>query len=72
MEASDKQVGGSHYKKYPIQPMTFFHANKVPYPEASAMLYVLRHRDKNGKEDLLKAIHTIELIIEMDYPDEAG
>lgn len=69
--ASDVQVGGDHYSKYAIQPAHFFHANQTPYLEASAMLYVLRHRDKNGIEDLRKAKHTIDLIIEMTYAQEA-
>lgn len=65
--ASERQVGGGHYQKYAIQPMEFLIANEVPYAEASAMLYVLRHEDKNGLEDLEKAKHTIDLIIEAKY-----
>ena len=61
----DKQHGGSHYQKYKIQPSKFVVENKLLYPEGCAIKYIIRHQDKNGKEDLLKAIHFIEMIIEM-------
>ena len=65
----DKQHGGSHYQKYKIQPSKFVVENELLYPERCAIKYIIRHRDKNKKEDLLKAIHFIEMIIERDYPD---
>jgi len=67
--ALDTQVGGSHYKHYVIQPIEFFHKNKIPYPEAAIIKYVLRYKDKNGLEDLNKAKHIIDLMIEMDGLD---
>ena len=63
----DKQIGGKHYQKYVIQPSKFEIENKLLYPEGCAIKYIIRHQDKNGKEDLLKAIHFIEMIIERDY-----
>ena len=66
----DKQIGGSHYLKYKIQPSKFVIENKLLFPEASVIKYMLRHQDKDGKKDLLKAIHFIEMIIERDYRDE--
>jgi hypothetical protein len=66
-QASDVQVGGDHYKKYVIQPIEFISKNNIPYIEANVLKYVLRHKDKNGKEDLLKARHYIDLLIEMEY-----
>ncbi len=63
----DKQIAGSHYKKYKIQPSKFVVENKLLYPEGCAIKYIIRHQDKNGKEDLKKAIHFIEMIIERDY-----
>ena len=62
----DKQIGGSHYLKYKIQPSKFVIENKLLFPEASVIKYMLRHQDKDGKKDLLKAIHFIEMIIERD------
>jgi len=67
----DKQHGGSHYQKYKIQPSKFVVENELLYPEGCAIKYIIRHRDKGKKQDLLKAIHFIEMIIERDYGDEA-
>lgn len=65
--AWDKQTGGDHYKKLAIQPMEYALKNKLDYAQANVVKYVTRHADKNGKEDLLKAIHNIELMIEHYY-----
>jgi hypothetical protein len=62
-----KQIGGSHYKKYNIQPSRFINENKILFAEGNAIKYICRHQDKGGKQDLLKAIHYIEMIIERDY-----
>ena len=63
----DKQHGGSHYQKYKIQPSKFVVENELLYPEGCAIKYIIRHQDKGKKQDLLKAIHFIEMIIERDY-----
>ena len=63
----DKQIGGSHYQGFVIQPSQFVIENKMLFPEGSAIKYIIRHQDKGGKKDLLKAIHFIEMIIERDY-----
>ena len=62
-----KQVGGAHYKKYEIQPSLFINKNKILFAEGNAIKYICRHQDKGKKQDLLKAIHYIEMIIERDY-----
>jgi hypothetical protein len=62
-----KQVGGEHYKKYKIQPSLFINENKILFAEGNAIKYICRHQDKGKKEDLLKAIHYIQMIIERDY-----
>jgi len=61
-----KQVGGSHYKKYKVQPIEYAMANNLNYCQANAIKYVTRYKDKNGIEDLRKAIHNIELLIELE------
>ena len=63
-----KQIGGVHYKKFKIQPSQFVIENELLYPEGCVIKYIIRHRSKNGKEDLLKAKHFIDMIIERDYP----
>ncbi len=62
------QVGGNHYKGYKIQPIEYAMANNLNYCQANAIKYTTRYRDKGGKEDLLKAIHNLELLIELEYP----
>ena len=70
MSVWKKQVGGKHYIKYKIQPSRFVTENKLLYPEGSVIKYVVRHLDKGGKQDLEKAKHMIDMIIERDYKDE--
>ena len=70
MSVWKKQVGGKHYIKYKIQPSKFVVENKLLYPEGSVIKYILRHTDKGGKEDLEKAKHFIDMIIERDYMEK--
>lgn len=65
-KASEQQVAGRHYKKFKIQPAEFCHVNNIPYLEASAIKYLCRWRDKNGFEDLQKAKHFIDLLMEYE------
>ena len=64
--ALSKQEGGNHYKGYSIQPIEYIHANNIPFAEGSVIKYVTRWRDKNGVADLKKAIHFLELLIELE------
>jgi hypothetical protein len=64
-----KQVGGAHYKKYKIQPSRFINENKILFAEGNAIKYICRHQDKGKKQDILKAIHYLEMIIERDYQE---
>ena len=68
--ALDVQVGGNHYKHFKIQPVEFIQKNELNHCEASIVKYATRHKVKNGKEDLLKIKHYVDLLIEMEYPDE--
>jgi len=70
MNALDKQEGGNHYKEFRIQPIRFIHANGIGYMEGNVIKYVCRHRNKNGREDLQKAIHYLEMLIDLEYPEE--
>jgi hypothetical protein len=67
-KASDIQVGGQHYKSLPIQPAKFLAANGIPFLEGCVIKRMCRWRSKNGLEDLLKAKHEIDLIIEYHSP----
>ena len=70
MSVWKKQIGGNHYKKYKIQQSKFVVENKLLYPEGCVIKYVVRHQDKGGKQDLEKAKHMIDMIIERDYEEE--
>lgn len=47
--------------------LEFFHNNQVPYLESSAMRYTFRHKKKNGKADILKAIDCLQHILRLEY-----
>lgn len=68
MSALDKQVGGSHYNGMAIQPMEFAMANQLDYATANVIKYVVRRKGDYVKriEDLRKAIHCIEILIEFE------
>ncbi len=59
-----KQEGGNHYKSLKIQPIEYIQANKLGYEQGNVVKYVTRYNEKGGVEDLLKAIHYIELLID--------
>ena len=63
----DHQEGGSHYKKMAIQPIDFIYFNEIPFIEGNIIKYILRHKKKNGLEDLKKAKHYLEILIDKEY-----
>ena len=64
MSANDKQVGGSHYKKGGEQHWDLMITYEVPYTLGCATKYLFRWKDKNGIQDLTKALHYLEKTIE--------
>ena len=64
MKSYKKQIGGNHYKKYKIQPIEFIVKNNIGFVEGNIIKYILRFKDKGGVQDLLKAKHYIELLID--------
>ena len=66
-KATQKQVGGSHYKDMPIQPVEYAQRNNLNFIEGCVIKYVSRHRSKNGAEDIEKAIHFLNLLLEIEY-----
>lgn len=68
--ALDVQEGGIHYKTLPIQPVVYIQENKIPYMEGNVIKYVTRWRDKGGIEDLKKAKHYLEMLIEYEQNKE--
>lgn len=64
-KALDTQVGGNHYKNLAIQPVEYIFKNNIGYFEGCVIKYVTRWKDKGGVQDLLKAKHFLELLIEL-------
>lgn len=64
IKASERQVGGSHYKDLPIQPGEYIRKNGIGWYEGNAIKYITRHKQKGGKQDIEKAIHYLELVLE--------
>ena len=67
----DTQVGGNHYQTMKIQPAEFINKNEMKFAEGNAIKYICRHVNKGGLQDLQKAKHYIDMIIERDYGDDA-
>lgn len=63
------QEGGDHYQTMRIQPAAYIHANGIGFLPGCAIKYLSRYQNKGGKEDLLKARHFIDMLIELEYPD---
>ena len=57
----DRQIGGSHYKNFVIQPYEFISKNDLSFFQGNVIKYVCRYLNKNGIEDLDKIIHYCEL-----------
>lgn len=69
-KASAEQVGGGHYKELAIQPAEFSERNRLTFLEGCVVKRVCRHRNKNGAQDIRKAIHELQLILEYEYGEE--
>ena len=65
MKANEEQIGGRHYMDKPFQPWDFIVGNKMGYLEGNIIKYVSRYKEKNGVEDLIKASHYLDKLIEV-------
>lgn len=70
MSAIQQQIGGEHYKAMAIQPVEFIHRNNIGFIEGSAIKYLCRWRAKGGLQDLQKAKHFIDILIELETKGE--
>ena len=66
MSALNEQAGGSHYKGMAIQPVEYIHKNGIGFIEGNVIKYVSRWRAKGGVQDLKKARHFLDILIEME------
>lgn len=71
MSALGKQIGGNHYRAGGIQPVQYIEANGLGFCEGNVIKYVTRHAGKGGSEDLRKARHYIDLLLELRYGEQA-
>lgn len=76
MPANDRQVGGDHYKGYyfrgeHIEPWDVVNSFGLGYLDGVAVVYLLRWRAKGGVEDIQKAIHTLEKLVEVETQAES-
>jgi len=72
MTANDRQVGGDHYQKKEYQHWDWVCDINLHYLLGCATKYVARWRDKNGVQDLEKAVHYLEKAMERHIPDRHG
>lgn len=70
LPAIERQEGGGHYKSMKIQPFEYNHANGIPFAEGCIIKYVSRWKSKGGIEDLKKARHFLDLLIEAETKHE--
>jgi hypothetical protein len=64
-DPNSRQVGGDHYKGKTVQPWDFIAANELGFFEGNVVKYVTRWKDKGGVQDLHKARHYLDKLIEV-------
>lgn len=70
-DANDKQVGGDHYRSE-FQHWDFVELNGIGYLEGNATKYATRWRNKNGRQDIEKALHYVDKLIELQRAGKRG
>ena len=70
MSALGKQIGGNHYRDGGIQPVQFIEANGLGFLEGCAIKRLTRHNRAGGKgrQDIEKAIHYLQILLDLEYP----
>lgn len=71
-KASNIQIAGDHYRKFAIQPSEFIQRNGLNWCEGNVIKYVSRWREKNGEQDIDKAIHYLNLLKEWEFPAQTA
>ena len=66
MSANEIQHGGTHYKALGIEQWDYVAANEIGFFEGNAIKYLTRWREKGGIEDLKKAGHYVQKLIEIE------
>ena len=61
-----EQIGGTHYSKYEYQTWDFIHQIGLDYFLGNALKYITRYPDKNGIEDIKKAVSYIDKYLDLN------
>lgn len=61
------QIGGDYYKELAIQPYEYSYKNNLNPLQHTVIKYITRYNKKGGKKDLEKAIHTIKVLMHLEY-----
>ncbi len=69
--ATATQIGGAHYRQLVIQPAEFSEKNGLSFLEGCIVKRICRYRRKDGAQDLLKARHEIDLLMQFHYPEHS-
>ena len=64
--ANESQVGGRHYRELSVQPWDVIQDWQLGFFDGNALKYLARWRKKGGVDDLKKARHYIEKLIEVE------
>lgn len=67
MKSKTNAIEPSHYTDCAIQPLDYICANNLNFLEGNVVKYVTRHKAKNGKEDLEKALYYLQRLIDREY-----
>lgn len=70
MKANDLQVAGNHYKQFKYETWDVIHTWGLGYFDGNAVKYLSRWRHKGGVEDLRKAAHYIQKLIEIEIAQQ--
>ena len=72
MSANDIQIAGDHYKAKAVQPWDYIASNNLGYFEGNIVKYVSRWKNKGGIEDLRKARHYLDKLIELNVLENSN
>ena len=70
MSAFKTQIGGDHYSRFEVQPTEYIIRNKLDFYQGNVIKYITRHKHKGGSDDVKKAIHYCQMILEVEYAEE--
>lgn len=66
MKANETQIGGGHYKQHMHETWDVILDWGLGYLDGNAVKYLSRWRHKGGVQDLKKAAHYIQKLIEVE------